>query len=99
MTSSNHPNQEDRPTLQTGDRVEALVTHGGGYHDPGQSIYSGGREQLLQGTVIRENESFGTLVWDQLPGQTYFVDHQMLDGRDGFPVRQLRRLTDNTSQQ
>ena len=47
MTTEQH---EPRP-IQTGDTIEVLITHGGGYKDADQSIYTGGVEDWRSATV------------------------------------------------
>ena len=85
------------PQFNLHDRVEATVRHGGGYHDPNESIYSGGTQETMQGTVLEVNEFFAIIQWDQIPAHNYFVNHDMLDGRDGFPVRDLHLINSNTT--
>ena len=45
-------NQQPEPRpIQSGDTIEVLIRHGGGYKDADQSIYTGGIEEWRSATV------------------------------------------------
>ena len=93
--TTRHP--APRP-IQSGDTIEALITHGGGYRDTDQSIYTGGVEEWRSATVgshihdlafILEIDGLGQYfngtskrTWDESPGAWV--------GGAPFPIRAIR---------
>lgn len=90
-----HP--EPRP-IQSGDIIEVLVTHGGGYRDPDQSIYDGGIEEWRTAYVGAHIHDQAFVLDVQGLGH-YFngITHRAWDEAQGawtggspFPIRAVR---------
>ena len=90
--------QPEPQPIRSGDTIEVLVTHGGGYRDADQSIYSGGIEEWRSATVgdhmhnldfILDVDGLGPYfngisrrTWDETQGAWV--------GGSQFPIRAVR---------